>query len=307
MLTELRTWIAKASQVDGDEDQVFDLTNFDVQEVSNVDAPANEQPYLVIKGQLSMSSKALQQILSDGAGEFASTGAAPTPAKKDEGDVMPGAGEGEPGAGADEGTPAALRLSEAVKSETLQNLGVVIKALISVAKAVDAAEVATEGEGALPDDIKTIVRSSSTVLGKLLGEAPAAGAEGEAGKAVAAAAAGAVTKAKIDEFGTTLDTLGGVIDNLRTALGVKGAAAPAAAGAADASASAGDADVAKALDGITQLLKRQGGAITDLRERVGLPSALPAEGRRVSKSVADDDFGGWPLDMNEDRRQAART
>ena len=293
MLTELRRYIAKATTGRDDEDQVFDLTNFDVQEVSNVDVPANEQKYLVIKGQLKMSSKALRKILDDGAGEFSSTN------KDGEGDALPGAGAGE---GEGDAAPPALRLSEATKAETMQNLGVVIKALISVARAVDGAEVATDGGDVLPDEIQTIVRSSSAVLGKMLGEAGA----GEAGKG--ADAPNSVTKKKIDDFGETLDTLGGVVSNLRTALGVKGAEAPGAAGGdgGDAESEKRDADVTKALDGIATLLKRQGAAITDMRGRVGLSAALPAEGRRVNKSATVDDFDGWPLDMNEGRRQAAR-
>lgn len=298
MLTELRSYIAKATNGRDDEEQIFNLTNFDVQEVSNVDAPANEQPYLLIKGALTMSHKALKEILGDGAGEFIAKleGDAGTGTSKDEGegDAMPEEGEGD---GDGDAAPA-LRLSETTKQETLQGLGVVIKALITVAKAVDSAEVVAEGGDALPDDLKTVVRSSSQVLGKMLGEAAAPAPE--AGKA--AATPDNVTKKKVEEFGQTLETLGGVIENLQTALGVK---APTADGGGNTEAAKVDPEVAKALGTITTLLKRQGGAITDLRERVGLSAALPAEGKRVNKSAADD-FDGWPLDMNEDRRQAAR-
>ncbi len=301
MLTELRSYIAKAT-TDDDEDQIFNLTNFDVQEVSNVDVPANEQKYLLIKGQLKMAKKKLLEILGNDAGEFLTKLDA---LAKDEGDDL--------GAGDDDGdaAPPALQLSEAVKAETMKHLGTVINALVAVAKAVNAAEVVTEGDGALPDEIKGVVRSSSLVLGKLVGEAvaPAPGvAPGEAGKGKLANAAGAVDKAKIDQFGKDLATIGDVVANLRTALGVEGAKPPGEAGGeagGDAGKGAEDPNVAKALDGITQLLKRQGAAITDLRGRVGLPSALPAEGERVTKA-AGDDFNGWPMDMNEDRRQAAR-
>lgn len=294
MLAELRRIIAKASKAEDDEEKIFELTNFDVQEVSNVDAPANEQPYLLIKGALTMSTKKLQEILGDGAGEFIS---------KLDGDADGGdAGNGDADANGDgdgDGDAPVLKLSEAVKNETLQGLGVVIKALINVAKAVDAAEVTAEG-GTLPDEIKTIMRSSSQVLGKMLGEAVGDGAD-EQGKG--ASDATPTAKSKLDSFQQDLDTIGSVIEQLQTALGVKGAE-----GGGDANASAGDnPELAKALGGITQLLKRQGAAISDLRERVGLPSALPAEGERtVTKRAADNDFDGWPLDMNEDRRRAAR-
>jgi hypothetical protein len=293
MLAELRRIIAKASKAEDDGEKIFELTNFDVQEVSNVDAPANEQPYLLIKGALTMSTKKLQEILGDGAGEFIS---------KLDGDADAGnAGDGNASEG--DGDASVLKLSEVVKNETLQNLGVVIKALIDVAKAVDAAEVVAEG-GALPDEIKTIVRSSSQVLGKMLGEDAGAGDAGDAseqGKS-AAAGGGTVTKAKIDGFQQDLDTIGSVIEQLQSALGVKGAGGDDGKGAA----SVGDnPELVKALSGVTQLLKRQNVAISDLRNRVGLPSALPAEGEQITKRAADD-FDGWPLDMNEDRRRAAR-
>lgn len=293
MLAELRSIIAKASKLD-DEDKIFELTNFDVQEVSNVDAPANEQKYLLIKGALKMSTKKLQEILGDGAGEFIS---------KLEGDAdggNTGDGDADGNGDGDADAPPILKLSETVKNETLQGLGVVIKALINVAKAVDSAEVVAEG-GSLPDEIKTIMRSSSQVLGKMLGEAAGDGT-GEQGKN-ADASDGNVAKAKLDSFAQDLDTIGNVIEQLQTALGVSGA------GGGDDKGTEGAGDnpeLAKALGGITQLLKRQGAAISDLRNRVGLPSALPAEGEQTVTKRAADDFDGWPLDMNENRRRAAR-
>src|SRR5688572_681506 len=73
VLTELRAFIAKSAKTKAnDEDEVFELTNFDIQEVSTVDHPANEQPFLIVKAKTMKTTNALQEILGNGTGEFLS-------------------------------------------------------------------------------------------------------------------------------------------------------------------------------------------------------------------------------------------
>jgi hypothetical protein len=310
VLTELRAFIAKSAKTKAnDEDEVFELTNFDIQEVSTVDHPANEQPFLIVKAKTMKTTNALQEILGNGTGEFLS--------KLDagqEGDDLQGE-EGEQNA---EGDASKLQLSEAVKSTTLQNLGTVIKALIEVAKVVDGAEVAAEGGDKLPDDLRTVLASSSQVLAKMLGiETGGEGKpDGQQGEGQAGKSKTDTTKAKLGDFQATLDTIGSVITNLRGALGGEGKGEGKTEAGGDkpsGEGKTGDDGIAKALTDITEILKQQGTAITELRGTVGLPASRQAESTRKGKGSGEkttkaggDDFDGWPMDMNEGRRQRGR-
>lgn len=276
LLEALGSFVTKRAAKD--DETIFELTNFDVQEVSIVDSPANVQEWLAVKGIGNMKTKALQEILGNGVGEFVS--------KLGEGDNLDGDGNGQAGEGDGDGdgdTPPVLKLSETVKVKSLQSLGVVIKALVEVAKVVDGAEVANEGGEALPNELVETIGNASAVLAELTGERSGGGDNTDkAGDDVNKGKGG-------DNFSATLEQIQGLLTNVQEALDPKGAAA-------NESGKGDSPDVKKALGQIATLLKNQAEEITDLRETIGLPASGPA-GERVSKRREDEDFS-WPIDLN---------
>lgn len=265
-------------------EQEFRLTNFDVQEVSVVDQPANQEDWLVIKGVSNMTIAALKELFGNGTGEFRTT--------KDAG--APGAG------GADTGAAPKVKLSEAKKTEAMQSLATVINALVEVGKAINGAEV-DEASTNLPDQLTSVIRSASEALSKIAGTAAAAGATNEDKNA-------ATTKAKLDGFAQSLGALEGLIANLRQAFGGntdQGAANSGDQGAGATAGAASGADsldaIGKALAPIAEMIKNQGTEIVALKSSLGLPSGKTTETGNVETQKRDD--FAWPMNMNEDRRQ----
>lgn len=277
MKTGLRELLAKAERLlpqEGDE-TIYELTDFDIVEVSTVDAPANGEEWLALKGLNNMGSKQLQEILGNGVGEFISK--------------LEGQGEGD-SLNADK--PAALKLSETTKAATLQNLGAVIKALITIAKAVDGAEVAADAGDGLPSELQEVLQGAHRVLGETAGVTQAANTdEGEGeGEETDPAAAKRNTATKADEFQAQLDSLGSIIENIGAAVGVK----PAGAGKDD------DSKVADAEKQLADLAKAVGvikTRVDAIGSHVGLPASKRPESP-VTKKASDDDFV-WPMNMND--------
>lgn len=272
--------------LNADAEQEFRLTNFDVQEVSVVDQPANQEDWLVIKGVTDMTIAALKELFGNGTGEFRTKDAG---AQSDAG-------------GDTSGAAPKVKLSEAKKNEAMQSLATVINALVEVGKAINGAEV-DEASTNLPDQLSTVIRSASEALAKMAGTAAAAGASSEDKNA-------ATTKAKIDGFAQSLGALEGLIANLRQAFGGntdQGAAnsgdqAGAGAGAAASGADSLDA-LGKALSPVIEMLKSQGTEIVALKSSLGLQSGKATETGNVETQKRDD--FAWPMNMNEDRRQKA--
>lgn len=267
------------------DEQEFRLTNFDVQEVSVVDQPANQEDWLVIKG-VNMSVQALKELFTTGAGEFR------TATAKDD----------QAAGGGDTNAAPKIKLSEAKKQEAMQSLATVVNALVEVGKAINGAEV-DEASTALPEQLTTVLRSASDALSKMVG-APAASGDATGSEEKRADAA---TKAKIDGFAQTLGQIEGLVDNLRQAFGGASAGGDGktdAAGSAGAEGSGADqltAAVGKALSPLVEQLSKQATEINALKNSMGLPAAGSVEGRQ-STQKSGDGFA-WPINMNEDRRR----
>lgn len=267
------------------DEQEFRLTNFDVQEVSVVDQPANQEDWLVIKG-VNMSVQALKELFTTGAGEFR------TATSKDD----------QAAGGGDTNAAPKIKLSEAKKQEAMQSLATVVNALVEVGKAINSAEV-DEASTALPEQLTTVLRSASDALSKMVGAAAGGDATGSEEKR-----ADAATKAKIDGFAQTLGQIEGLVDNLRQAFGgastnVDGKTddAGAGAGAEGSGADQLTAAMGKALTPLVEQLSKQATEITALKNSMGLPAAGSVEGRQ-STQKSGDGFA-WPINMNEDRRR----
>lgn len=293
--------IRDMNKADGD-DGVFRLRDLEVQEISLVDRPANQRKFLVVKRDTEDDTMPKgAPITKDGDGNLATNddkdgdAVQADPAKTTETDE--GQDEfGEFGEDVDDSVKSGLSLAPTVKAKLSAALAKIAKRMVALAEAVSGAE---EGDG---DDMPPALAREIGKIARQLGSlVPGDGAkkdedgtgDGEVENVAAAVdalhkAGRKISSANLEKLQSAFALIQELMSNLDTP----------PKGVETEKAESPDEVVAltKAVERLTEIVKRQGATIHKLRG--GRPS--PASDTDGESVVDAREGGGWPSDFNED-------